>query len=202
MEKNILENAVKEALLNEGSQHVYSEFLLDSDVWFFRQKSKNGDHYEKYDRFRKFFSRRLQLPQNNIAIVGSAKLGFSLSPKKPFKKFDTNSDIDIAIVSEDLFRKSWNAFLEIQSKYYLENYKYITSDIFRRFVSLKKIDIRSNFFVEWAKIVEPCKKDLQLIFHMENEINYRIYESWEAVERYHCTGMDDLIQKIASKNEH
>lgn len=191
----------KEALRRHGSQHAYSEFVLGSDVWFFRNNAKAGQQYERYDRFKRLFSKSLGMPQNNIAIVGSAKLGFSLAPSKAFKPFDESSDVDIAIVSDALFRQSWDAFLELQSKYHLNNYQSIASNIFRRFVSLKKIDIRNSFFEEWARKVEPCKKDLQTIFHMPNEINYRIYQSWDAVERYHCNGLNSILRNLSETDD-
>ena len=119
-------------------------------------------------------------------------MGFSLAPKKQYSAFRDDSDIDIVIVSESLFRKSWDAYLELSSRYYLSGFKYIASNIFRRFVSLKYPDTRNSFFDEWSRKVEPCKKDLQLIFNIPNEINYRIYESWDSVAEYHCNGLEEL----------
>ena len=44
---------------------------------------------------------------NNVILVGSGKLGFSIKAEKRFKSFGDDSDIDIAVVSEDLFQKVW-----------------------------------------------------------------------------------------------
>jgi len=44
-------------------------------------------------------------------VVGSAKLGFSIAPKKRYLAFDENtSDIDLVIVSERLFDRVWQDF--------------------------------------------------------------------------------------------
>jgi len=55
---------------------------------------------EEYYEFRKRIANKFGIPFNEIYITGSGKLGFS-----PFKckVFDYDSDIDVAIVSEDLF---------------------------------------------------------------------------------------------------
>ncbi|MFI5565232.1 hypothetical protein ACIA2T_38570 [Amycolatopsis japonica] len=42
-----------------------------------------------------------------IYIVGSACLGFSLSPRKRFVEFHSDSDIDVAIVSSRHFEEAW-----------------------------------------------------------------------------------------------
>ncbi|WP_146179823.1 hypothetical protein [Micromonospora sp. RP3T] len=44
----------------------------------------------------------------DIFVVGSAKLGFSIAPNKRYRYFGDRSDIDIAIVSHDLYQKVWH----------------------------------------------------------------------------------------------
>ncbi len=36
---------------------------------------------------------------NQVVVVGSARLGFSIAPQKRYKSFDDSSDIDLAIVA-------------------------------------------------------------------------------------------------------
>jgi hypothetical protein len=43
----------------------------------------------------------------SIAIVGTGNWRFSLNPEKNFKSFDEKSDIDIAVISPDLFTATW-----------------------------------------------------------------------------------------------
>jgi len=44
---------------------------------------------------------------NNVILVGSAKLGFSIKPTRRYGLFGDESDIDIAVVSTVLFQKVW-----------------------------------------------------------------------------------------------
>lgn len=44
---------------------------------------------------------------NNVVLVGSGKLGFSIKAEKRFQTFGDDSDIDIAVISSDLFTKIW-----------------------------------------------------------------------------------------------
>lgn len=46
-------------------------------------------------------------PNQDIYFVGSAKMGFSISPNKRWKRFGNTSDLDIAVVSSQLFEQYW-----------------------------------------------------------------------------------------------
>src|SRR4051812_12444952 len=52
-------------------------------------------------------SSALQVKPENIVVVGSAKIGFSLSPDKYYQPFTNRSDIDVVIVDENLFDTIW-----------------------------------------------------------------------------------------------
>jgi hypothetical protein len=67
------------------------------------------------ENLRQRIARRFQVPFENVMIVGSAKLGFTLREKvydegdrRPaFSPFSDESDVDVAIVSEALFDHIW-----------------------------------------------------------------------------------------------
>ena len=44
---------------------------------------------------------------NNVILVGSGKLGFSIKSEKRFHSFGEDSDIDVAVVSTKLFQNIW-----------------------------------------------------------------------------------------------
>ncbi|WP_418162711.1 hypothetical protein [Pantoea vagans] len=189
-----LKQSFKDALRKCESKYVYNKFLLGHEVWFFKTKRKLKDHADVYHGLKMTMADKLGLHINNIAIVGSAKLGFSITPNaaKMFRDFSDESDIDIVVVSQELFRKSWSTFLEVKTKSHLRNYDRISSEVFRRFVTLKNVDYKYKFFQEWSSKMDPCKRDLQALYSIPADVNYRIYESWEDVERYHLEGLDKL----------
>ena len=49
------------------------------------------------------------LHPNEVLVVGSAKLGFSIAPDKMYNTFSTESDIDVALVSPKLFDEIWKS---------------------------------------------------------------------------------------------
>lgn len=66
-----------------------------------------------------FESMRLRIAHNfsvhptNIFVVGSAKLGFSIAPEKRWIPFNDESDIDVAIVSPELYLAVWRQISDI-----------------------------------------------------------------------------------------
>lgn len=63
---------------------------------------------QTYARLREYAGTSLHLsPNQNIFLVGSAKLGFSIKPTRRYGLFNDNSDLDLAIVSPILYERLW-----------------------------------------------------------------------------------------------
>lgn len=176
---------------------IYKKYLLGQDVWYFKQKAPDS-YLKTYDEFKHFVADSLEIHFNNISIVGSAKTGISLSPDNDFKLFDDESDLDLVLVSPKLFYQFWDAYLDLFREKKSFGYKFVASNIFRRFVSIKKPDPNHPTFKSWIERVEKFNKDYQVLFNIECDINYRIYDSWESVEKYHFKGIEELKDTIAN----
>jgi hypothetical protein len=198
---------IKKDLVNLEALQFYKKYLLGQDVWYFKQKHPSK-YLTVYDDFKHNVSDNLGIHFNNISIIGTAKMRYSLNPKKNFKEFNDDpllpykerSDIDLVLVSPNLFNNFWNAFRDLfnQNKLYGYNYESTTKDIFRRFVSLKKPDANHPTFKEWIERKESFNKDYQVLFDITCDINYRIYDSWESVESYHFKGINELRERLNS----
>lgn len=191
----------KAKLVNDDIRDVYQRYLLGHDTWYFREYKKSTSYAQDYDDFKLYMSKKLELHVNNIAIVGSAKMGFSLSPNNDYRAFNEASDVDLVVVSSVIFKSSWDAYLDLHFRGYLPSYAPVAKNIFKGFVSLKEIDTRTPFFDIWSRKVEPLKKDFQTFFSIPHEVNYRVYDSWESVERYHLSGLKTLKEKLEEINE-
>lgn len=188
----------KQDLINQDLQKVYKDHMLGSSIWYF-EKNFKASSYKKYDDFKKYISNRLGVHINNIAIMGSAKNGFSTSPDKNFRLFNQKSDIDIVIVSQQLFNEFWDEYLkEHNSLIGIKNgkYKNVTSGIFKKFITLEGFDDSNDYYKNWQKKIGDFEKDLQLLFKINNDVHYRIYESWDAVESYYTKGLLELKEII------
>lgn len=71
----------KKLLLTEKVEDIYNHYVIAGDVWYFKERYDNEWFY-KYNEFKLFVSKNLGVHYNDVAIAGSAKIGFSLNPSK------------------------------------------------------------------------------------------------------------------------
>jgi hypothetical protein len=193
-------NEFNTLLKQNGAKYVYNRILLDEKTYIFKQKF-NEHHIEKYHELKTAVSDNLDVPVKNVAIVGSAKLGFSLTPGRNFHKFSEESDLDLVVVSRDLFLQLWDSHLHFKNSLMKgKNYSYsdIAKAVFRHFISIADKDITpemQDHFSYWINKVSTLKKFIEQEFRISSEINYRIYDDWKYVEQYHVDGLNTLLEE-------
>jgi hypothetical protein len=79
-----------------------SQYIFEAVPFIF------GGDLGKYVRWKSDLALRLSIDARAVAVVGSASLGFSLNPGKNLKKFDEDSDVDVAVVSYRHFEAAWD----------------------------------------------------------------------------------------------
>lgn len=70
-----------------------------------------GDE-KKYFLLKKLIAGHFGLNPKSVIMIGSAKLGFSISPLKLWEPFNDESDIDMVIISEGIFHKFWRELFD------------------------------------------------------------------------------------------
>jgi hypothetical protein len=190
-----MEEIRKDLLTLTGSE-IYEKYLLGNLVWYFKEHLQIANHYAHYDDLKKYIARKVGVHFNDVAIVGSAKTGFSFAPGKKLRPFTEQSDIDLVIVSQKYYKEIWNAYLDMFYKNNVpEKYQEINAAIFKGFISVTTSPRDHNDIVEWEKKAGEMMKDLQLVYGIKQDVNYRIYDSWDSVLAYHCHGLNNLINK-------
>jgi hypothetical protein len=66
----------------------------------------------EYDSFRTELASRLSLSADDLLLVGSGRLGFSLNSDHLARRFSPESDLDIVIISSEIFDRTWAELLE------------------------------------------------------------------------------------------
>jgi hypothetical protein len=69
----------------------------------------------EYDQFRTELGIRLGVPAQDLILVGSGRLGFSLNPDHLAQPFLPSSDLDMVIVSSEIFDGTWTELVEKES---------------------------------------------------------------------------------------
>lgn len=76
--------------------------LLDGPPYVFVLEKDSA-----HDAFTREMSNRLEVPPDGIQLIGSARLGFSLNKEHLLHLFGRSSDLDLVVVSADLFDRGW-----------------------------------------------------------------------------------------------
>jgi hypothetical protein len=164
-------------------------FLFDNHSWLFPTASGH-----EYDEVRKILGRHFKIEADEVAIVGSAKYGFSLSPEKNFRQFDTEmSDVDMVVISRPLFSSTWHF---LRRAYYNGNTtikKMYEGDVFRRFIMLGTDDpIESEYLRDTMKMVDQVRRVATTQLGISQSLKLRIYQSWSDAMAYHVWSAQKL----------
>lgn len=184
---------IQKDLMELEPKDFYFKYIVKSSNWYFSDYLGYSERelMEKMDSFKEIVSKRLGVNFHNVQIVGSAKVGFSLSPTKLFTPFHEEapdkaaSDIDIAIISDKLFHYYWDRLRTSKRTYYLqEYYGRLAKSIFKGFINDKELTKIKGISEEWEDQIRPVNISLQDDLGFIHPISYRVYRSWEDLEEY------------------
>lgn len=196
------EENIKTDLINTSVKSFYMKYLLRADNWYFEKvlDVEEKDIIHAVDDFKMLVSDAIGVGFNNVVMVGSAKTGYSLSPKKFLKTFtdegEQKSDIDIAIISPQLFDYFWKLFRESYDITYHKDYKYISRGIYRGYISDTDLHKIENCRVQWLDRSNKATRQLQRKMYFKHEIHYRIYRDWKDMEEYHIQSIEQIKGEI------
>ena len=174
-------------------------FTLDS--WLFDEANLDeltGD----YGDFRAAISYTVGVSEEDVRLVGSARFGLSMNPSKGVRPFNDESDLDVVIVSSDLFNKVWSEF----RKAYYNGYTWVKTrhrdDVFRKFLNLARTsNYETEYLKKTARRLDKMAKNVVLRTGLARDLKYRIYEDWDAAVDYHAHGVRELQRIIQDAPE-
>lgn len=169
-------------------------FALNS--WLF-DESNLDEVTGNYADFRAAISDTVGVSEDDVRLVGSARFGLSMSPTKGVRPFNDQSDLDVVIVSSDLFNEVWDEF---RATYY-NGYTWVKSrhsgDVFRRFLYLlREGSYETDYLKRTARRLDGMARTVVLRTGLSRDLKYRIYEDWDAAIDYHAHGVRKLQRII------
>lgn len=175
----------------------FESYFNTNEAWYFNHLvSRNREPAKYVPKLAFIMDKHFNVGNKDFLIVGSAKLGFSLSPRKKLKVFTpfhddlrVQSDIDIAIISSELFDDLWEGLKELKYRTHINRYPDISSNIFRGFVNDKNIFEQISITSRVIDMMDSCTTALRDDFGVTQQINYRFYHSWIDLERYTRDGI-------------
>lgn len=182
-------NEILKHIRSRGPRVFVERLLFDNHSWLFPTPSGH-----EYEDAREIFGTHFRIAADEIAIVGSAKYGFSLSPEKNFKEFNIDeSDVDMVVISRPLFNSTWHF---LRRAYYNGNTtvkRMYEGDVFRRFIMLGTDDpIESEYLRDTMKVIDQVRRVATTQLGIIQPLKLRIYLSWNDALAYHIWSAQKL----------
>ena len=186
-------------LQTSSLDHIVEDHLFTGMPFSF------SDRPEIYGRMLREISRGLKVPREDICVIGSARIGFSLSPYKFGSPFNQHSDVDIIVVSPSLFDPSWidiltnrhvswsslRHFTQAQIKEHREKHHVYRGWIYPALVA-EALDIGER----WQTTFNGLSR---IPFLSSRTIGGRLYRTWEHARAYHRWSLGKIRSKIVGR---
>lgn len=155
----------------------------------------------EYLNLRSDVAKQFSLHPNEVLIVGSAKLGFSIAPKKRYRYFSDDSDIDVVITSSALFDQIWHATFTYKQEVGMWDQETEFKDyLFRGWIRPDKLPPSTHFSL--------CSEWWEFFRHLSNTGKYgkfkivgALYKSWFYLENYQKICAEDCRREVLDPNE-
>lgn len=168
-----------------------------------------------FEEVREWLGKRLCVHPKEVTLIGSARIGYSLSGSKFGKCFDKNSDLDFSVISGGLYRKLGNDFNRFvqdfeegaihpkndrERKYWPENIHVGRKSLLRGFLDSKKIPNLSEYST--AKNINGSMwlllekiKNVDTVPNV-SRASVRVYQNWNSFIDQTTLNLKRLMEEI------
>jgi hypothetical protein len=157
-----------------------------------------------YFELRQEVSEKFQVHTNEVLVVGSSKLGFSIAPTKRYRHFSERSDIDLVVVSETLFNTAWRSVHQFWlNGGYWENAGEFKKYLFRGWIRPDKLPNEASFgfAMDWWEFFNGLTSTGRFSAY---KIAGALYKDWYFLESYQLKGVIECANELhngGSSNE-
>lgn len=168
-----------------------------------------------YETIRGWMASRIDVHPKQITLIGSARIGYSLSPRELGKPFNCSSDLDFSVVSRKLFIKCVNAFqlwtndfsegivlpMKPNEKFFWKiNLEVVPKNINRGFIDPYKIPLRDRYQIaqKIEQTVYMLKEKLKKTTNkpITTELSIRVYKDWQAFIRQLGINLNHALNRV------
>lgn len=179
------------------------------------------DHPVVYEKIRESVAGSLLIEANDVSMVGSAKLGFSLSPRKFLREFSPGiSDLDLFCVAPKAYAnllKEYDDGVALwqggaiapspgKEKYLRDNLDAVRTSRRRGYIDTNKVPVFRPTYV--PKLTLKCEVILKRIHSALAQAEYvpsfgvqpslRVYETWDAAVRQNVRSLQAALSDSRS----
>lgn len=185
-------NKFKKDLNRFSSIQIVRKHIISGDCFILSQ--------DKYFDLRSEVAEHFGLRPNEVFVVGSAKLGFSVAPKNRYREFSDESDIDIAMVSSMLFEQFWQEVFDYKYEgSYWPEYDQFLRYLFRGWIRPDMLPRSSMFQLreKWWNFFQSITRSGR---YGDYKIRGGLYRSYFFLENYQKIRIQECINILEENN--
>ena len=200
----------KKDLVSRSIEWIAKFYLFEGTPYVFRNKPELTKELAAH------LSSELNISFQNIRLIGSAKVGFSLSLDNFPREFSDRSDIDVLIVDEALFDEIWMYLL----KWHYPRRLSSLGQVDGRWMRKRRKDIYWGWFhpdkiryqgLSLPNDLRPLRDISTSWFNAfrglsnypdfaERNVSGRLYRSWEHARLYHVDGLRQIKKTVMNRH--
>ncbi len=173
---------------------IVEELLIGGVPFAFR------DSPADYDTLRGTLGAALHLAVDTMTVIGSGRIGFSLSPDKYGIPFSAKSDLDVVVVSAELFDVAWFDLLRLGRRYFglhkrvqerVDTHR--ESNIFWGFILPDHLPGAVALSPVWFRAFRGLARNPSLA---SRDVNGRLYRTWDHVHVHQLHSLRKIQQVL------
>ena len=177
---------------------IVEEFLIAGLPYVFKNSPTD------YDALCSTIGSAFTLAVDTMTVIGSGRIGYSLSPDKYGAPFSTESDIDVAVVNAELFDTAWFELLRLSRKKYFSLEKQVQSwiaahregHIFWGFVCPDRLPGVVGLSRTWFRTFKGLARIPTLA---GRDVNGRLYRTWEHVKIHQLNSLRTIQRALRTR---
>ena len=174
-------------------EEVVDQFVFQGVPYVFAGRDAD------YRVLRRHISSGLGIAPGEMTLVGSGRIGFSLSPETFGRPFSETSDLDVVVVSADLFDVAWLDLLRARPRYrWLRPWVQQWYDDHKRHVYYGRIWPARlpgviGLSTRWFEVFKSLSRYPELA---DREVHGLLYRTWDHARLYHRYGLSKIARQV------
>lgn len=151
---------------------------------------------EQYFELRSEIAQKYEVHPNEVLVVGSSKLGFSIAPTKRYRHFAETSDIDVVIVSSKLFDQIWKAVHQYWDHGgYWERSTQFKTYLFQGWIRPDKLPPAATFEIanDWWRFFNYLSSTRKYSVY---KVAGALYRDWYFLEAYQLRSVSACVDEL------
>ncbi len=187
----------KNKLRDEASSdlEIVQRYITHGPPFFFE-----GDE-DRYFKLKQTIAQKFGLNPQEVIMIGSAKLGFSISPlkQKRWQPFHDESDIDMVIISSDIFDRFWKELYDFNIKLTVgtekeeKRYYRFLDYFFRGWFRPDVFPFSYEWRAEWLNFFKSISYGE---FGEQHKISGAVFRDWGFYEAYHTNNIREIRMEV------